>query len=198
MIAQLERLLTELKSNDAIAIERDDFGDPAEPALIAAMKKQHGLSDKALSPWVATDGFSLHWTAAVGDYELKGGIQMPDLERVLGSWKDSFYFDETPANDPKRRFHPIDDYDADFGSGHAAGWLLDGSPDPRVVYHDTDLEIHSLAPDILAYLDLVVATRGGLYWQQALLNVRKRASVSREFQKGFPKLFRGFDLKKLK
>ncbi len=196
MIAPLSRLLKELKANDNITIEQEEMGKAAKKAAVAAAKK-HGLSDAALAPWLENDGFSLQWTAEVGDFELKGGIDIPNLETVMGTWKDSFYFDDTPEDDPKRKFRPVDMYDAGYGSGQATGWVVDGSPNPKIVFHDSDLDIHPFATDLAAYLEMVVATRGALYWQQALVATRKRKGVSNEFKKGFPKLFPGFDLKAL-
>lgn len=198
MIERLRTLVAELERTRGIAIDEQDFNDPAEPELLASARKDHGLSSQAVALWAAADGLTIEWTGEAGKEEVKGGIHIPPLETVLGDWHNAVYFDETPADDPKRRFHPFDDYDAGHGSGQFTGWFLDGSANPKVLFHDIELELHPLCNDLASYVELVLATRGALYWQQALLDVRRRKSPSGIFKKAVPKLFAGFDLKALK
>lgn len=121
-------------------------------------------------------------------------MEILPIETVLGDWRDSVYFEDTPEKDPKRFFHPIESYDAGYGSGQYVGLQLGGKPSARVEYHDTDLELHALARDVPAYIDLLAATRGLLYWQPEVLRLRKRKKLSAEFAE-FTELFPDLDMK---
>jgi hypothetical protein len=197
MLQKLQRVIADLEKNELITIDNQEIAEPADGDLVAAMKTKYRLADDVLKLWTECNGLSLSWTGVVDDYELKGGIEIRSLEEVLGDWDGRVYFDDTPKDDLKRKFHPFDTYDADLGSGQYTGLLLDGSANPKVLYHDTDLELHDLAPSLSSYLDMFATTRGGLYWQAALVAHRTGGHGDEELLDMLPKLFPGFSMKKL-
>jgi hypothetical protein len=183
MVAALERA--------KIKIEQLTISPPASAATIRAIADKHGLSRSVLDVWSQADGIVLEWNTR----GTRGQIELLPLDRIFGSWKDTVWFANTPAKNKLRKLHPIDT----FAPEACAAIFLDGASDPTVHYHYYGEDTVSLGVDIADYLELLLATRGLLYWQLALaetLDPTVESKTATQARAKLAKLFPDVDLAK--
>jgi hypothetical protein len=184
MVAALERA--------KIKIDQLTISPPASAATTRAVAAKHELAPSALDVWSQADGIVLAWSTR----GTRGQIELLSLDRIFGSWKDTVWFASTPAKDKVRKLHPIDT----FVPEACAAIMLDGTRDPIVHYHYYGEDTVSLGVDIAGYLELLLATRGLLYWQLALAETLDAnigpSKTATQVRAKLAKLFPGVDLAK--
>jgi hypothetical protein len=193
LAAKLLGLVKDLRANPAITLEEWEQAEPASPELLAKARAL-GLGDDFLALWREMDGFACRWCDAEND-DVRGGIEIEPLERVLAEDREGrIYFDSDPEDDPKRSFYPIESFDP-FGAGHSCGVVLDGSKQLEIHYLSGEPELIPLAVDLPRFIDLLLGTRGYLYWQKALIAVTagEESEELRLLVEDLPRLFPGSD-----
>ena len=124
--------------------------------------------------------------------DVKGSIKILSAQETLQDWQGVVYFDFTPTADRIRNFHPIDF----FIDEACVGAFLneEGKQDSSLYFYSFEGTPVNLHLNISAYIKMMLAAKGFLYWQYALIEIEegKENPVSARFKEWMPKLFTKF------
>lgn len=139
------------------------------------------------------NGLNIEWkTKKKQNPNVKGSVKVLSLYEILQNWKDIVYFDFTPERGRIRNFHPIDF----FIDEACAGAFLneDSQQDSSLYLYSFETEPISLNLNIDGYIQMLVTSKGFLYWQYAIIEIlsNQENPVSQRFKEWMPKIFPGF------
>ena len=181
----------ELESNPKIVVT--DFQTP-----LALNKKEKEVSKKVTPSVIFSfhqnlNGLSIGWKPKKKQNpDVKGSVKVLSLNEILQDWKDVVYFNFTPEQERIRNFHPIDF----FVDEACVGAFLNESSkqDVSLYLYSFEGEPTNLNLDINGYIQMMVASKGFLYWQYTVVEILESQEnpVSQRFKEWMPKLFPGF------
>ncbi len=193
VVERLRGMAAELEKHPEIELSVCRFNPPAAEAELAQVGENFKLTPAMLKFYRQANGVNIHWerrgskeTAAVGY------INLLPVGEVFGSWEGVIYLEEESRFKP---LHPLDF----FIEEACAALKLDGSENPEVYYHSLGGEMAPLGVDFGGYLELLLESRGFLYWQLAVATheySRSDAPMTaeeRSFRETMSQLFPDFD-----
>lgn len=140
------------------------------------------------------NGLTVEWEGKeVSDPDVRGSVKILPTKEILKDWSGVVYFDFTPVNDRVRNFHPIDFF---VDEATAGAFLNEPDREDLSLYlYNFEGEPTSLHLDMTGYVEMMLASKGFLYWQYAVLEIlnSKENPVSKRFKEWMPKLFPDFN-----
>jgi hypothetical protein len=186
----IDNLIDELKKNASLM-------DVSTQTPLRLNKKEREIV-KGVSPSSIFDfhqelnGLSIEWAIREKAPDIEGVIKILSLKEILRDWKGVVYFDFTPENERIRKFHPVDF----FVDEACVGAFLNeiDKPDCSLYLCGFGDEPINLNLDISGYIQMLVESRGFLYWQYTVIEILEGQEnpVSQRFKEWMPKLFPGF------
>lgn len=193
-----EELFTELKQNDNIVVKKLELNkQSAADADIDYVKGRKTVNNKILQFYGNRDGLIIDWHAKGDDTgEVAGKVKLLPFNQAIVNWKGVVYFDDTPENDPIRRFFIIDF----FVDEACAGFYATAEQKPDIYYYPFEGEPFNLELNIDGYADMLIEAKGFRYWQLAIkeLIVGSENHNSKIFKQHMPLLFPDFNFKDFK
>lgn len=183
-------LISELKNNTRLR-------DVSTQRPLRLKKKEREIVKKVTPSSIfdfhqEMNGLSIEWAIEGEEPDVKGAVKILSLQKILQDWREVVYFDFTPEQERVRNFHPIDF----FIDEACAGAFLNesGEQDVSLYLYSFEGEPTSLDLDISGYIQMLVASKGFLYWQYAVIEILegRENPVSKRFKEWMPKLFPSF------
>jgi hypothetical protein len=191
--ARFERLVEELEFHPMLCVDESEIRPPASESEIERATSSAGgiLPPGMADVYREMNGMRLAWSAREGiNFDTKeapsGAINLLPIirergESVFGSWKDVVWFSE---DDEFRRVVPFDLYTPEAGSAfHPVPGEM------RVHYHYLGETLSPTGRTFLEYLELLLKSRGYLYWPASLCESEQDSAVVEDFRVNFPQLF---------
>ena len=129
------------------------------------------------------NGLNIKWAAKkVKDLDVKGSIKILSADRILQAWKDVVFFDFTLEDERIRNFHPIDFFIDECCVG---AFLNESNEEDHSLYlYSFEGDPIKLYLDMAGYINMMIASRGLLYWQYAIVEIidNKENPVSNRFK----------------
>lgn len=187
----IKEFMDELKVNSSISIKNIKTPLP--------LNKREKEKIKSVSP---NDIFELHnemnglnieWEANnVKEPDIQGSIKILSVQEILQDWKGTVYFNFTSDDDRIKNFHPIDFFIDEACVG--AFMNETENKDSSLYLFSFEGKPFNLNLNINGYVQMMVASRGFLYWQYVLIEILegKENPVSKRFKEWMPKLFPNF------
>jgi hypothetical protein len=153
--------------------------------------RQAGTPEQVLDFYQSSDGFELSWEMVdAPDPDALGRVRILSLSDVVRDWRGVVHFDDSDPDDPIRHFQ-IFDFFVDEG---CVGLYFDEEGDDSLHLHDFGPEPFRLDLDIPGYIEMLVAARGFLYWQDVIKALRTGVDdeVTARFRTFIPQLFPAF------
>ncbi|MBW4501600.1 MAG: hypothetical protein KME57_19065 [Scytonema hyalinum WJT4-NPBG1] len=144
-----------------------------------------------LSFYEESNGFELDWEMlSSSDPDVLGRVKILSLAEVIQDWKDVVYFEDIELDDSIRNFRPFDF----FVDEACVGIYLEEDFDNSLYLYNFNSEPFRLDLDISGYIELLVAARGFLYWQNVIkaLKTNTENSEEKRFRTFMPQLFSNF------
>jgi hypothetical protein len=134
-------------------------------------------------------GFVVSWKSANGlSIDAMGSINILPISQIFGDWEETVYWPDTALDSDLRDFKVVDRFLPEYGCGIYWGKRKD------LTFHWAELdgsEPISLDLDINGYIEMLIAAKGYIQWQTAilfLLHGRSTANVD-DFKTHMPILF---------
>lgn len=139
------------------------------------------------------NGLTVEWEGQdISDPDVRGSIKILSVKDILRDWSGVVYFDFTPNTDRIRNFRPIDF----FVDEACAGAFLNepDNEDDSLYLYNFEGEPVNLHLDMKAYVEMMLAAKGFLYWHYALIEIlsQKENPASQRFKAWMPRLFPEF------
>jgi len=188
---RFERLVAELRGNPKIKVVEARINPPATKGDLAAANAAFRLTGPMTEFYRSMDGAVIRWELGEGGPDaggrpVCGAINLIRAREVFGEWGGVLYFE--PGSE-YADLHPIDL----FVPEACAALKLDGSADPRVVYHYLGEEESPLGVDFPGYLELLLEAKGFWYWPKTLIAEEGAPSFeAANFREFMPQLFPDF------
>lgn len=139
------------------------------------------------------NGLTIEWTTTAEIPDVKGSVKILSLKDILKDWKGIVYFDFTDDTDRIKKFYPIDFF---IDEACVGAFLneIDNQDCSLYLYGFGDEPIN-LNLDINGYIQMMVASKGFLYWQYSIIEILEGQEnpVSQRFKEWMPKLFPNFN-----
>ena len=190
-------MAAELERHPEIELIVCQFNPPATEAELAQVGENFRLTPAMLEFYRRANGVSIRWERRGQRKTAAGGLAVGQIEllpvgEVFGSWEGVVYLEEESRF---RHLHPLDF----FIEEACAALNLDGSENPQVYYHSLGGEMAPLGVDFGGYLELLLESRGFLYWQLSVATHEYSSddapptAEERSFRETMPQLFPDFD-----
>lgn len=163
LLAKFQALAKQIEGRKMFTVTTFEVRPKAAARTITALARARKLPASELAFWGEADGLTLAWK---GPKRSRGVIELLPIETMLGDWKGTLYFDDTPATDVTRRLYPLD-FPSDTNADCAALTLVRARP--RVMHHTLGEDTRDLGVDVAGYLALALACRGLRGWQDAVV-----------------------------
>ncbi|TAF03409.1 MAG: hypothetical protein EAZ77_17330 [Nostocales cyanobacterium] len=144
-----------------------------------------------LSFYENSNGFELDWEMLSSPHpDVLGMVKILSLVEVIQDWKDVVYFEDTELDDPIRTFRPFDF----FVDETCVGIYLEKDFDDSLYLYKFGSEPFRLDLDVSGYIELLIAARGFLYWQNVIkaLKTERDNTEAERFRLFMPQLFPSF------
>ncbi|MBD1848308.1 hypothetical protein H6F89_34170 [Cyanobacteria bacterium FACHB-63] len=138
------------------------------------------------------NGLNIEWSIEGEEPDIKGVVKILSLQKILQDWRGVVYFDFTAEQERIRYFHPIDFF---IDEACVGAFLNESSQQDVSLYlYNFEGEPTNLDLDITGYIQMLVASKGFLYWQYAVIEILEGQEnpVSERFKEWMPKLFPSF------
>ncbi len=182
----------ELQAHPAITLQRMTVGLPLDKRQKEQVKDVKPQSVFALHQQL--NELEIAWEPKdASDPNVLGATHILPVKDVLKDWPGVVYFDFTPPDARIRRFHPVDF----FVDEACVGAFLNepGRDDPAMYFYQFEGDPASLELNMEGYVAMLLASKGFLYWQYAILEIIQQHEnpMSRRFKEWMPRLFARFD-----
>jgi hypothetical protein len=194
---RFEKLGAEISNHPLLIVDRLEVGDPAsEDDIEAAKSAAGGALPKGMQEiYSEMNGFRLDWQARDEDrfegQKPHGRIRLlmigTDVDMIFASWNNEIW----SPKDGDERFKAVKPVDYFLAESCAALYPVPG--DMMMHYHDLGEELHPTGYSFLEYLDLLLKSRGYLYWQHLLCADNQETPEAQEFRANMPRLFPDYD-----
>lgn len=161
------------------------------PKNLRNRAQEMGVPQHILSFYENSNGFELDWEMLSSpDPDILGRVKILSLAEVMRDWKGVVYFEDTELDDPIRNFRPFDF----FVDEACVGIYLEEDFDNSVYLYRFDSDPFRLDLDISGYIELLIAARGFLYWQNVIKSLKTNSdnSEAKRFKAFMPHLFPNF------
>lgn len=161
------------------------------PKEIRNRAREMGAPQQLISFYEDSDGFELDWEMLdAPDPDVLGKVGILSLADLLRNWENVVYFDDTEPDDPIRSFHPFDF----FVDEACVGIYFEENFDNSLYLYDFKSEPFRLDLDIKGYIELLIASRGFLYWQDTIetFKLKTENPATNKFKTYMPQLFKDF------
>jgi hypothetical protein len=161
------------------------------PKKIRNRAREMPVPQQFLSFYEESNGFELDWEMlSSSDPDVLGRVKILSLAEVIQDWKDVVYFEDIELDDSIRNFRPFDF----FVDEACVGIYLEEDFDNSLYLYNFNSEPFRLDLDISGYIELLVAARGFLYWQNVIkaLKTNTENSEEKRFRTFMPQLFSNF------
>lgn len=184
-------LRDELQSNPQVKVKGITTPPPMNKKELAAIERVAPQSVFAFHREM--NGLTIEWELKKSaDPDVKGSVKLLPVKEILKEWKGIVYFDFTPEGERIRNFHPIDFF---IDEAAAGAFLNEGKEEDRSLYlFHFEGEPVRLHLEMRGYIQMMIASKGFLYWQYAVIEILKQKEnpVSRRFKEWMPQLFPEF------
>ncbi|MBN3939314.1 MAG: hypothetical protein V7L21_03230 [Nostoc sp.] len=161
------------------------------PKKVRDKAQDMGIPQEILSFYENSNGFELDWEMLSSpDPDVLGRVKILSLGEVIQDWKDVVYFEDTELDDPILNFRPFDF----FVDEACVGIYLEEDFDNSLYLYQFDSDPFRLDLDIFGYIELLIAARGFLYWQNVIKSLKTESdnSEAERFRVFMPQIFSNF------
>lgn len=161
------------------------------PKKVRNNAQEMRVPTQLLSFYEHSNGIELDWEMLNSpDPDVLGRVKILSLDEVIQDWNGVVYFDDTELDDPIRTFSPFDF----FVDEACVGIYLEEDFDDSLYLYKFDSEPFRLDLDISGYIELLIAARGFLYWQNAIeaLKTEDDNAEAERFRLFMPQIFPNF------
>lgn len=189
-LSLIDNFINELRENTNLIVANTQTSSPLN-------NKEKGIV-KGVIPSNTFDfhqemnGLIIEWKSREETPDVKGLVKILSLEEILRDWEGVIYFDFAPNEDRMKNFYPIDFFVAEACTG---AFLNEANQEDRTLYlHSLGGELTALKLDINGYIQMMVASKGFLYWQYAVREILEKEEnpQSQRFKEWIPQLFPDF------
>jgi hypothetical protein len=163
------------------------------PKKVRNKAQEMQVPRQIISFYENSNGFQLDWEMLRSpDPDVLGRVKILSLTEVIQDWKDVVYFEDTELDDPIRTFCPFDF----FVDEACVGIYLEEDFDDSLYLYKFDSEPFRLDLDISGYIELLIAARGFLYWQNVIKALKTDGdnTEAERFRIFLPQLFPNFSI----
>lgn len=189
--SRLEEAVESLRRNPVINVSRAIFTDPltAEELTRLISGTRRVLPASVLDFYAEMGELELEWTyAGPEDVRAWGAMHILPLDEVLGDWEDVTWF---PGMEERRPLLPFDRF---IPEACGAFWEQeDGHLAPSMRYHYFPEDLYDTGRSFEEYIELLLRSRGGVYWQKALCQEAQDDIEVQQFRAAMPRLFSDYD-----
>lgn len=184
----------ELDGNKLIVKEKFELiNQPADASQLAIQRELKRIEASVLDFYVIANGIEVKWGPVDPDLkgsDIVGRIKVNPFSQVVKDWSGVVFFDNDPADSPRRKFFPLDFFadEAAVGFSTMEGWR-------NMVYlYKFEGDLIPLYVNFESYLSLMVQARGCYYWQYLILEILEKQEnvMSGRIKQYLPRLFQGF------
>jgi hypothetical protein len=157
------------------------------------IEKNKSLIDSSLYDFYnEINSFLLDWENAKGlPGDVRGNVKIISADKSLSDWKDIVYFE---FDSPLRFFKILDQ----FASEACCGFYTTESKTEstrQIFYFDFHDEPVSLGIGIEGYIQMIVKSKGFVYWPKVLLDVQKKSETPQVklMRESMPQIFPEFN-----
>lgn len=183
--------IREMKTNPKIRMESVTTQLPMKKA--AKQLTESKTPQELLCLHGEMDGLTVLWTSE-DDPEILGAVKILPASEIFQDWEEVVYFDFTPEDDRIRYFRPIDFFADECSVGAYFNEPDTTQVDTSVYLYRFEGEPVNLCLNMPGYLKMLVASKGFLYWQYAVLELLdgEENPTSQKFKQWMPQLFEDF------
>jgi hypothetical protein len=191
---QVEQMVRALEEHPGIVVRHAEIRPPATEQQLATART---YALYRLPPGVAEffrelNGFELEWeTTAPGGETGSGSVNVVPVEQVFAGWEGTVWFPGVEGGERFREVKPFDVFTAEACA--AFQQPPDEFPSEEVAVHYFGEDLCGTGFDFGEYVDLLLASRGYLYWQLALCAETADGGEASAFRERAPRLFPDLD-----
>jgi len=171
----------------------NNYCKPADLSKKEFIERNKGFIDVSIYDFYKEiDSFTLDWENTKGlPEDVRGNVKIIPADLSLSDWKGIVYFE----NDSPLRFFKILDQ---FASEACSGYYTTESKmesSRLIFYYDFHDEPVSLGIGIEGYIQMIIQSKGYLYWPKVILDIRKKSQTAqvRLMQESMPQIFPSFN-----
>ena len=177
-----------LTKSESVKLERFMMPLKAKKNYIDDAKKR-SFPNSIIAFYEQMDGLYIKWVSKkIKDSSVRGVVNIMPLQEVLKSWENVVYFDK---DDSMVNFVPIDFFEDEA----CVGAFIGENKSESLYFYRFRPEPINLKITLPAYYELVLNSKGFIYWQYAIIAEieKKENPMSDIFKENMPKLFSEFD-----
>ncbi len=188
---RLARMALSIRHSEVV--HGTDFS-PVQPVESSEIEEaiKAGFSESFTSNYHLGAQFIIRWVENEPATNALGGeVRILSLKNIIQKLSSSNFdpknFDD---DDPILDFHVVDEFSNEVGVGIYAGKSSTNS----LYYFAIDETPVYLGLDFSGYLEMIITSRGFLYWQKAILSIRNNTEYkeTEKFKEQMPRLFPGW------
>ncbi|PSR52323.1 hypothetical protein AHMF7605_01695 [Adhaeribacter arboris] len=170
------------------------LSEPSEKSKDVLKKNGKNVHSSFIKFYSEVGSYSLDWQNTIElEADVAGSVKILQPEKVLSDWKEVIYFEDDSS---LKYFKVFDQFSEDACCGF---YTTESKSEPHHVlyYYDFHNEAFSLHLDLEGYIQMMILSKGFLYWQKVLLDylMKKESGNTKLMKNNLHKVFEDFDFK---